>query len=147
MELFDESPWRTSTLLSESILLLEQRHFMSTVSLLVVSSDSNARSQVSIVMHNVAHCVGSYHLDAILNFLYDHISKGADNQARVKWSPNTVVLWDNRVTAHVCQCLPMFLFVASDFCITSPRSSTTRTRRNAATARGSHRRLRGPFLL
>jgi len=36
----------------------------------------------------------------LLNFLYDHIAKGADSQARVKWTPNTVVLWDNRITAH-----------------------------------------------
>ncbi|KAI0757332.1 hypothetical protein C8Q80DRAFT_1215989 [Daedaleopsis nitida] len=38
--------------------------------------------------------------EAILNFLYDHIDKSADNQARVRWEPNTVVLWDNRITAH-----------------------------------------------
>ncbi|KAL1952225.1 hypothetical protein VTO73DRAFT_1374 [Trametes versicolor] len=38
--------------------------------------------------------------DAILNFLYDHIDKSVDNQARIKWQPNTVVIWDNRVTAH-----------------------------------------------
>ncbi|TFK30380.1 TauD-domain-containing protein [Coprinopsis marcescibilis] len=38
--------------------------------------------------------------DTILRFLYDHIDKSADNQARVKWAPNTVVLWDNRITAH-----------------------------------------------
>ncbi|TFK76760.1 TauD-domain-containing protein [Pluteus cervinus] len=38
--------------------------------------------------------------ETILKFLYDHIDKGGDNQARVKWSPGTVVLWDNRVTAH-----------------------------------------------
>jgi len=36
----------------------------------------------------------------ILNFLYDHIAKGGDSQARVKWSPNTVVMWDNRILAH-----------------------------------------------
>ncbi|KAJ7596748.1 hypothetical protein C8J56DRAFT_1011395 [Mycena floridula] len=36
----------------------------------------------------------------LLNFLYDHIDKSADLQARVKWQPNTVVLWDNRITAH-----------------------------------------------
>ncbi|KAK7437388.1 hypothetical protein VKT23_018633 [Stygiomarasmius scandens] len=36
----------------------------------------------------------------LLKFLYDHIDKGGDLQARVKWTPNTVVLWDNRVTAH-----------------------------------------------
>ncbi|KZT06290.1 TauD-domain-containing protein [Laetiporus sulphureus 93-53] len=38
--------------------------------------------------------------DTILNFLYDHIDKSADVQARVKWEPYTIVLWDNRVTAH-----------------------------------------------
>ena len=43
-------------------------------------------------------------VDAILNFLYDHIAKSGDLQARVKWSPNTVVLWDNRITAHVSSC-------------------------------------------
>lgn len=32
-------------------------------------------------------------LDTILNFLYDHIDKSGDCQARVKWEPNTVVLW------------------------------------------------------
>jgi len=36
----------------------------------------------------------------ILNFLYDHIAKAGDNQARIKWSPNSMVLWDNRITAH-----------------------------------------------
>ena len=38
--------------------------------------------------------------ETILRFLYDHIDKSADNQARVRWEPNTIVLWDNRVTAH-----------------------------------------------
>lgn len=39
--------------------------------------------------------------ETILKFLYDHIDKSADNQARVKWEPATIVLWDNRITAHV----------------------------------------------
>ncbi|CAE6471715.1 unnamed protein product [Rhizoctonia solani] len=38
--------------------------------------------------------------NTILNFLYNHIARVADAQARVNWEPNTVVLWDNRVTAH-----------------------------------------------
>ncbi|KAG0703176.1 TauD-domain-containing protein [Suillus ampliporus] len=38
--------------------------------------------------------------ETILKFLYDHVDKSADLQARVKWQPGTVVLWDNRVTAH-----------------------------------------------
>jgi sulfonate dioxygenase len=38
--------------------------------------------------------------DFLLKFLYDHIAKGQDFQARVKWAPKTVVVWDNRVTAH-----------------------------------------------
>ncbi|KAF2792536.1 TauD-domain-containing protein [Melanomma pulvis-pyrius CBS 109.77] len=38
--------------------------------------------------------------DFLLNFLYDHIAKGQDFQARVKWAAGTVVVWDNRVTIH-----------------------------------------------
>ncbi|MCJ1354998.1 MAG: hypothetical protein MMC33_004989 [Icmadophila ericetorum] len=38
--------------------------------------------------------------DALLSFLYDHIAFGADFQARVRWEEKTVVVWDNRVTAH-----------------------------------------------
>ncbi|CAF9911700.1 MAG: hypothetical protein ALECFALPRED_007625 [Alectoria fallacina] len=36
----------------------------------------------------------------LLKFLYDHIALGQDFQTRVKWAPRTVVVWDNRVTAH-----------------------------------------------
>ena len=39
--------------------------------------------------------------EAILKLLYNHIDMSGDLQARVKWQPGTVVLWDNRVTAHV----------------------------------------------
>ncbi|KAI9843849.1 MAG: hypothetical protein M1838_002437 [Thelocarpon superellum] len=38
--------------------------------------------------------------DYLLKFLYDHIALGQDFQVRVKWAPGTVVVWDNRVTAH-----------------------------------------------
>ncbi|KAH8827342.1 hypothetical protein DL96DRAFT_1669910 [Flagelloscypha sp. PMI_526] len=38
--------------------------------------------------------------DLLLNFLFEHIDRSADIQARVRWLPNTVVLWDNRITAH-----------------------------------------------
>ncbi|EXJ81052.1 taurine dioxygenase [Capronia epimyces CBS 606.96] len=38
--------------------------------------------------------------DYLLKFLYDHIALSQDLQARVRWKPNTVVVWDNRVTAH-----------------------------------------------
>jgi len=38
--------------------------------------------------------------DYLLKFLYDHIALSQDLQARVKWAPGTVVVWDNRVTAH-----------------------------------------------
>ncbi|KAM0802955.1 alpha-ketoglutarate-dependent taurine dioxygenase [Usnea florida] len=38
--------------------------------------------------------------DFLLKFLYDHIALGQDFQARVKWTPRTVIVWDNRVTAH-----------------------------------------------
>jgi len=38
--------------------------------------------------------------DNLLNFLFDHVGRGGDIQARIKWAPNTVVLWDNRVCVH-----------------------------------------------
>jgi len=38
--------------------------------------------------------------DALLQFLFAHISRGIDWQARVRWAPKTVVVWDNRVTVH-----------------------------------------------
>ncbi|KAK4685458.1 sulfonate dioxygenase, partial [Tremellales sp. Uapishka_1] len=37
---------------------------------------------------------------AILNVLYEHIAQGLDFQVRVRHQPGTVVLWDNRITAH-----------------------------------------------
>jgi len=36
----------------------------------------------------------------LLKFLFDHIAKGADFQIRATYKPATVVVWDNRVTAH-----------------------------------------------
>ncbi|CEQ41513.1 SPOSA6832_03241 [Sporobolomyces salmonicolor] len=38
--------------------------------------------------------------DAILGLLYKHIAQGVDFQTRVRWKPRTVVVWDNRITAH-----------------------------------------------
>ncbi|KAJ5801871.1 uncharacterized protein N7503_004321 [Penicillium pulvis] len=38
--------------------------------------------------------------DALLGFLLAHVSRGIDYQARIRWAPKTVVIWDNRVTAH-----------------------------------------------
>ncbi|KAK9431217.1 hypothetical protein V1505DRAFT_369100 [Lipomyces doorenjongii] len=38
--------------------------------------------------------------DAILNFIYDFISKSADIQVRASWEPKSVVVWDNRRTLH-----------------------------------------------
>ncbi|RAK96195.1 TauD/TfdA dioxygenase family protein [Aspergillus ibericus CBS 121593] len=38
--------------------------------------------------------------DYLLKFLYDHIALSQDLQARVRWRPGTVVVWDNRVVTH-----------------------------------------------
>ncbi|KAJ5590789.1 hypothetical protein N7450_004761 [Penicillium hetheringtonii] len=38
--------------------------------------------------------------DALLGFLLNHVGRGIDYQARIRWAPKTVVVWDNRVTAH-----------------------------------------------
>ncbi|KAJ7595449.1 hypothetical protein C8J56DRAFT_922338 [Mycena floridula] len=36
----------------------------------------------------------------LLKFLFDHIAKGADFQVRATYKPGSVVVWDNRLTAH-----------------------------------------------
>ncbi|KAF5309507.1 hypothetical protein D9619_012347 [Psilocybe cf. subviscida] len=38
--------------------------------------------------------------DYLLKFLFDHLAKGSDFQIRARYEPGTVVVWDNRVTAH-----------------------------------------------
>ncbi|KAJ5185587.1 Taurine catabolism dioxygenase TauD/TfdA [Penicillium cf. griseofulvum] len=38
--------------------------------------------------------------DALLGFLLAHVGRGIDFQTRIRWAPKTVVVWDNRVTAH-----------------------------------------------
>ncbi|KZW03175.1 TauD-domain-containing protein [Exidia glandulosa HHB12029] len=50
----------------------------------------------------VRHIVGykKEESDYLLKFLFDHIAKGADFQIRASYKPGTVVVWDNRVTAH-----------------------------------------------
>jgi len=38
--------------------------------------------------------------DALLELLYQHIEQNPRWQLRVRWSPNTLVMWDNRCTQH-----------------------------------------------
>ncbi|KAF8906340.1 hypothetical protein CPB85DRAFT_1376669 [Mucidula mucida] len=38
--------------------------------------------------------------DYLLNFLFDHIAKGADFQVRATYAPGSVIVWDNRLTVH-----------------------------------------------
>ena len=38
--------------------------------------------------------------DALLRLLFDVQARLGDGQVRVKWENGTVVVWDNRVTAH-----------------------------------------------
>lgn len=34
--------------------------------------------------------------DALLGFLLAHVGRGIDYQARIRWAPKTVVIWDVR---------------------------------------------------
>jgi Taurine catabolism dioxygenase TauD, TfdA family len=84
--------------------------------------------------------------EAILKLLYDHIDKSADNQARVRWEPYTVVLWDNRVTAHVSFCpTDASLPHDTDSLPHSPRQSTSKIVASAATVLVSPLRASVPF--
>ncbi|KAK9477233.1 hypothetical protein V1514DRAFT_334591 [Lipomyces japonicus] len=38
--------------------------------------------------------------DAVLDFLYDFLSRAADLQVRASWEPGTIVVWDNRRAVH-----------------------------------------------
>lgn len=38
--------------------------------------------------------------DALLEFLWRHLEDHLDFQCRVRWTPNTLVFWDNRVVQH-----------------------------------------------
>ena len=38
--------------------------------------------------------------DALLRMLYDIVAYSVDFHCRVKWEPNTVVFWDNRIVQH-----------------------------------------------
>ena len=82
----------------------------------------------------------------ILKFLYDHIDKAGDLQARVKWEPGTVVLWDNRITAHVCiHCFTFPYRKLQRITACSPQSLIMGSRANVAMAQELPHRQRGPF--
>ena len=38
--------------------------------------------------------------DALLEFLWSHVERQLEFQCRVRWTPNTLVFWDNRCTQH-----------------------------------------------
>ena len=38
--------------------------------------------------------------DAVLDMLWRHIETHVEFQCRVRWTPNTLVFWDNRCTQH-----------------------------------------------
>ena len=38
--------------------------------------------------------------NALLKMLYDHIAYSVNIQCRVRWEPDTVVFWDNRIVQH-----------------------------------------------
>jgi len=38
--------------------------------------------------------------DALLEMLFRHVETNVEFQCRVRWTPNTLVFWDNRCTQH-----------------------------------------------
>lgn len=83
--------------------------------------------------------------DAILNFLYDHIDRSIDSQVRARWEPYTVVLWDNRVTAHVSHCVKFIRAVRTELAC-SPPSWTSSILKSVATVYELRRKRRDQLL-
>lgn len=44
--------------------------------------------------------VEEFESDALLKMIFDRIAFGVEFQCRVRWEPNTVTFWDNRVVQH-----------------------------------------------
>jgi taurine dioxygenase len=44
--------------------------------------------------------LGRKESDALLEFLWSHVERGLEFQCRVRWTPGTLVFWDNRCTQH-----------------------------------------------
>jgi alpha-ketoglutarate-dependent taurine dioxygenase len=44
--------------------------------------------------------------DAILDYLFRHISQNHDLQVRFKWNKNDIAIWDNRSVFHTATYLP-----------------------------------------
>jgi hypothetical protein len=67
-------------------------------------ADSGSRTKVLTNTIVTRYIVGykKEESDFLLKFLFDHIALSQDIQARVKWAPGTVVVWDVRFSAfHV----------------------------------------------
>ncbi|BEJ11631.1 hypothetical protein CspHIS471_0200910 [Cutaneotrichosporon sp. HIS471] len=62
--------------------------------------DTDGRQQLALQFSRRIVGLKEEESSAILDLLYDHIEKGSDFQIRINWKPRTVVLWDNRITAH-----------------------------------------------
>jgi sulfonate dioxygenase len=58
------------------------------------------REESDVLLVRIPLHIANAGINVAQKFLYDHLAYGADFQTRVKWAPKTVVVWDNRVTAH-----------------------------------------------
>ena len=92
--------WNTFTQLSGAIRSRAKKLSTSINRLHAALLDERGRSRVSFSPSNGSGKT-EQQAETLLRFLFDHIERSLDFQARVKWEPGTVVLWDNRITAHV----------------------------------------------
>lgn len=86
----------------------------------------------------------------MLDFLMNHIVTGHDFQARVRWQPRTIVMFDNRATTResFLSLYPLVKIAALLIRMQTPQSSTTSTRNTApkrAISSGLLRWARSPF--
>jgi taurine dioxygenase len=68
----------------------------------VIRHPETGRKALYINSGFTSHIVGltRFESDAVLQMLYRHIESQPVLTCRVRWTPNTLVFWDNRCTQH-----------------------------------------------
>jgi taurine dioxygenase len=67
----------------------------------VIVDEVTGRKALYVNQHHTARveALGQWESDHLLAMLYEHVAR-PEFQVRVRWTPDTVVMWDERLTQH-----------------------------------------------